>query len=350
MFKKIGLLLIVVGGIAAFVFKNEIGALLYSSGITTNKTTVDFYIKNAVTLEELADELVTKGVIEKKTAVLYLGNYKNLNENNIAVGRYLIAPSTSVRQILNGFKLNSLGNGNAEVEVEIVIPNSRFLEDVVARACEYIIADSANVVDTLFSTAFLQANNLTPETLPSIFVPDTYRLFYDSDAKNLVDRIMLEYSRFWNSSRIDKMEKSGLKSIDEVVTLASVVYSEQSKNNGEWPVIAGLYLNRINRGIPLQSDPTFKFCWGKKLDNVQRLLTIHSQIDCKYNTYLYKGLPPGPICVPPVACIDAVLNADKNKYIFMVAEPSYDGKHVFTTNYNDHLKHARIFQRWISQQ
>jgi UPF0755 protein len=145
-----------------------------------------------------------------------------------------------------------------------------------------------------------------------------------------------------------KLKKVGLKKPSEAVTLASVVYSEQGRVADEWPVIAGLYLNRINQGIKLQSDPTFKFCWGDKLDGVQRLLNVHRDIDCSYNTYKINGLPPGPICIPPTEVVDAVLNRDNNTYIFMMAKPDYSGRHDFTVQYADHERLAKIYQNWLA--
>jgi len=111
-----------------------------------------------------------------------------------------------------------------------------------------------------------------------------------------------------------------------------------------------LYLNRINQGIKLQSDPTFKFCWGDKLEGVQRLLNVHRDIDCPYNTYKINGLPPGPICIPPTEVVDAVLNRDKNNYIFMMAKPDYTGRHDFRLQYADHERLAKIYQNWLAQE
>jgi UPF0755 protein len=145
-----------------------------------------------------------------------------------------------------------------------------------------------------------------------------------------------------------KLKTVGLNAPSEAVTLASIVYSEQSRRAEEWPVIAGLYLNRIKQGVKLQSDPTFKFCWGDQLKGVQRLLAVHRDIDCAYNTYKIKGLPPGPIYLPPVGVVEAVLNPDKNDYIFMCAKPDYSGTHNFTASGAEHAKNATAFQNWLA--
>jgi UPF0755 protein len=157
-----------------------------------------------------------------------------------------------------------------------------------------------------------------------------------------------EFKNFWTPERMAKLNKVGLTAPSEAVTLASIVYSEQSKNAQEWPIIAGLYLNRIKQGIKLQSDPTFKFCWGDQLKGVQRLLAVHRDVDCPYNTYKIQGLPPGPIYLPPVGVVDAVLNATKHNYIFMCAKPDYSGTHNFTASGAEHIQNASAFQRWLA--
>ena len=157
-----------------------------------------------------------------------------------------------------------------------------------------------------------------------------------------------EFKEFWNSDRKAKLKSVGLESPSQAVTLASIVYSEQSINSDEWPIIAGLYLNRVNQGMKLQSDPTFKFCWGDKLKGVQRLLNVHREIDCPYNTYKIKGLPPGPICLPSPKVVDAVLNRSKVNYIFMCAKPDYTGRHNFAVSGAEHMRNADIFQKWLA--
>jgi UPF0755 protein len=175
-------------------------------------------------------------------------------------------------------------------------------------------------------------------------------MFYDTPAEEFVTRMEKQYVTFWNEDRISKLKKVGFDNPFEAVTLASIVYSEQSKNAEEWPIIAGLYLNRVNDGMKLQSDPTFKFCWGDELQGVQRLTYEHRERDCPYNTYIYKGLPPGPICIPPIEVVEAVLSPDKNDYLYMCAKPDYTGKHDFEKSYDAHKRNADKFSAWISKQ
>ena len=181
-----------------------------------------------------------------------------------------------------------------------------------------------------------------------MFLPNTYEMYYDTDEDEFLNRMAKEFKNYWTDSRKSQMKNIGLESPSQVVTLASIVYSEQSIVSEEWPIIAGLYLNRIHDGMRLQSDPTFKFCWGDKLKGVQRLLNIHREIDCEYNTYKIKGLPPGPICLPSTAVVDAVLNRAKHGYVYMCAKADYSHKHNFAVSGEEHMRNAKVFQRWLA--
>lgn len=348
MFKKvaiIGGILLVVGGIVAYP---KISLYLASRGTSKNTSTVDFFVKEKMTLEQLADALVSSNILSEKDAFLKVGEYKELNESNIALGKYRIEPSTQIRTLLNGFKLNAAGNGNGEVEVDVTFNNCRFMSDLASKVSEVLLVDSVALLKYLEDPNVHAKFGFSTEQFPAMFLPNTYKMYYDTDIETFTTRMAKEFKNFWTPERMVKLKKVGLKSPSECSTLASIIYSEQGKVADEWPVIAGLYLNRLNQGIRLQSDPTFKFCWGKQLDGVQRLLFIHRDIDCPYNTYKYDGLPPGPICMPPTEVLNAVLNRDDNNYIFMMAKPDFSGRHDFSVEYSTHEKLASIYQKWLS--
>lgn len=350
MFKKllIGALTLLI--VLAFAFKDLWLPLWYYQSATDNQKEISFFITENTSLEKLGDQLVEKGVLTNTNAFQTIAKYKKLDASKIALGKYLIQPGTNIRTLLNGFTLNAAGNGNAEVEVDVVIPNARFVADVVSRISTMLMIDSTALSNYLYSDTFFEKHQLTAESLPSIFIPNTYRSFYDVSVEQFMSRLMREYQAFWTEERLKKVKEIGLSNPAEAVTIASIVYSEQAKLSEEWPIIAGLYLNRVKNHIPLQSDPTFKFCWGKELDTVRRLLAVHRDIDCPYNTYKYAGIPPGPICIPPLKTVEAVLNREKNNYLFMVAQPGYEGRHYFSENYNDHLREAGRYQRWLSDE
>ncbi len=346
--KKIAIIAVLVVIAGAVIFRDKLALLWYATSTTDNSRSISFYIKEKTGLETLANNLLKAKLVGSVNAILVVGKHKRLNENKLALGKYVIQPGTSVRNLLNGFTLNGRGNGNAEVEVDVVVPNVRFLEDLGGKLAERTIIDSARFVQLIHSDSTLKKYGFSPEEFPAMFLPNTYKMYYDTDEQAFLTRMAQEFKTYWTAARKSQLKAVGLNSPSEAVTLASIVYSEQSRQKAEWPIIAGLYLNRINKGIPLQSDPTFKYCWGKQLDTVQRLLNVHRNIDCAYNTYKIQGLPPGPICIPPIGVVTAVLNPEKNDYIFMCAKPSYSGLHNFAVDYATHSANARVFQNWLA--
>lgn len=339
--------LVIVGGVLLYP---KISLFLSSRKKTANTEKVEFFISSPMDVKALASELSKLKIITNENALLKVAEYKGLNKENIALGKYIIEPNTEYRTILNGFTLNAAGNGNGEVEVDVTFNNCRDIYQMAGKVSSKLMMDSTDLVNYLESEGNLDKYGFTQEELPAMFLPNTYKMYYDTDEEQFVSRMAKEFKSFWTADRMAKMTKIGLNSPSEVVTLASIVYSEQSRNKEEWPIIAGLYLNRINQGIKLQSDPTFKFCWGDKLDGVQRMLNIHRDIVCAYNTYQIMGLPPGPICIPPSEVVDAVLNRNENKYIFMMAKPDYSGLHDFAVDYSTHLNYAKIYQNWLANE
>lgn len=352
MFKKSkrGIYLTVAASLLLIVFLVLLPKLLVLwSGMstTTNSENIAFLISSPTSPESLATQLEKEGLITDKEAFLKVASYKNLNKNRIAVGMYEIQPHTSFRTLLNGFTINSAGNGNAEIEVPVTFNNCKTIYQMAGKVTACLALDSSKLISHLLSGSTLSKYGFTVEQLPALFIPNTYKIYYDTDEKAFTQRMADEFKLFWTEARKAKMKAIGLNTPSEVTTLASIVYAEQSVNADEWPTIAGLYLNRVRTGMRLQSDPTFKFCWGDKLDGVQRLLAVHRNIVCPYNTYLVKGLPPGPINLPSTAVLDAVLNAPRVNYLYMCAKPDYSGRHNFAVSGAEHLRNAKVFQDWL---
>ncbi len=344
--------LIIVGGILAVVGLIVVApkAMIYLAGShkSLNSESQAFYLEGSMDLNQLAAELVQEKIIDDVKSFVSVGEYKNLTSKTIASGKYLIEPGTSYRTLLNGFTKNSNGNGNAEVEVEVTFNNCRDIYQMAAKVANSLALDSAKLISYLQSGTTLSKLGFTIEQLPALFIPDSYQMYWDTNEEMFVERMADEFKKFWTPERKNSLSKVGLKSPSQAVTLASIVYSEQSVNADEWPIIAGLYLNRVNQGVRLQSDPTFKFCWGDKLKGVQRLLAVHRDIECPYNTYKIKGLPPGPICLPSAKVVDAVLNRADVDYIYMCAKPDYSGRHNFAVSGADHMRNADAFQNWLA--
>jgi UPF0755 protein len=302
-------------------------------------------IDNRGSLEDIAADLKKAGVISDTDEFLSMAKSKELTIDKVEPGMYDFPAGTSYRDLLN-----SLRSGNFEVEVVVTFNNCKTIHDLCVKVSEAIMVDSTELENYITDQETLNKYGFTLEQVPALFMPNSYRMYYDTNKEAFLERMAKEFKNFWTPERMAQLKAVGLKSPSQAVTLASIVYGEQSKNESEWPIIARLYLNRLNTGMKLQSDPTFKFCWGDQLEGVQRLTYEHRNKDCPYNTYLYAGLPPGPISMPPTGVVEAVLNPDNNDYLYMCAQPNYDGLHNFAKDYADHAKYAAEFQKWLASE
>ena len=346
--------IIIIGIIATLVgiavATPKIMLFLAGNKTTDNGEKQTFFITKTISLQKLAEELKEKGIIKDMKGLISVGDFKGLNSNNIALGKYVIEPGVSYKNLLNGFTLNSNGNGNAEVEVQVTFNNCRDIYQMAGMVEKCIMVDSAKLVNYLTDAETLNKFGFTLEQLPALFMPNSYSMFYDTDEKQFVERMAQEFRNFWTPDRKNKLSKMGFTSPSQLATLASIVYSEQSIHSSEWSTIAGLYLNRLKKGMLLQSDPTFKFCWEEKLNGVERLLREHRSVDCAYNTYKVKGLPPGPICMTSEKVLDAVLNYQQHDYLFMCAKPDFSYTHNFESSDVQHMRNARKYQVWLANE
>ena len=251
-------------------------------------------------------------------------------------------------KITNGMRnldlVNMLRSGS-QVPVKVTFNNVRDIYQLAGRVGEQIEADSVDIANLMQDSIFLQKLGLTPATAGIIFLPNTYEFWWNTDAEAFVSRMFQEYVKFWNSDRLAKANALGFTK-EKVITLASIVEKESTKND-EKPKIAGVYINRIKKGWRLQADPTLIYAWNDY--TIKRVLNKHKQIDSPYNTYKYEGLPPGPICVPSIASIDAVLNYQKHNYIFFCAKEDFSGYHNFASTLRQHNNNARRFQRALNK-
>lgn len=339
---------LIIAAIALYKFYPKILLFWQQTEKTINEEEVAFYVRTGTTLDMLETDLIEAGILKEGSGFRNIADYKKLKDDNIGAGKYLIKKYYKISHLINGFKLNNLGNGNGEVEVQVTFNNCRDLQEMAGRVSKFIETDSLTLIKLLESNETMQRYGFDSKTFSAMFIPNTYNMFWDTDAEKFVNRMAEEFKRFWTPDRIEKASALNL-SQSKVVALASIVYAEQSLAKDEWPTIAGLYINRLKQGMKLQSDPTFKFCWGRELDANQRLYKKHREIDCPYNTYLYTGITPGPINIPPSACVDAVLNYQKHDYIYMCAQANNSGKHNFTNSYEQHQKNATAFQKWMDE-
>ena len=240
--------------------------------------------------------------------------------------------------------LRNLRSGR-QTPVRLVVPAVRTMGDMARRLSRQLAADSASLAAAFSDSALCATVDCSPATLPCIFVPETYEVLWTVSPDELVKRMKKESDKFWNASRKGKAEKQGL-SPQEVVTLASIV-DQETANDAEKPMVAGMYLNRLRQGMKLQADPTVKFALGDF--GLRRILHEHLTVDSPYNTYRNAGLPPGPIAVPQISSIDAVLNAVRHDYLYMCAKEDFSGTHNFAVTYEEHLANAARYTRALNE-
>lgn len=260
-------------------------------------------------------------------------------KDHIHTGRYEITPSTSALDLFIAVR------GHRTVPVTLVVPSTRTLSDLAKRLSCQLMIDSATLED--FFTDEKQCSRLgfTKESITAFFIPETYEIYWDASTDRLLEKLKNGYEQFWNDNRRRRAAEINLTPI-EVSVLASIVESETAVVE-EMPRVAGLYMNRLHRDMLLQSCPTVIFAIGDF--SIKRVLKNHLKTDSPYNTYIYKGLPPGPIRIPSVAAIDAVLNYEHHDFIFMCAKEDLSGTHDFASNSTEHQKNARKYQRALNQ-
>ena len=341
---------LIVLGICVFTILNidRIKGVFSEDTRTVNNVEVKLLFREAPSEDVLIQTLLDEGIIDSDQHVKKYISDNSVDPDNYAAGKYIILSGTQLSTLINGFQKNEFGHGNSEVKVNVVFNRCKTIEDIGMNIGKCILADSASIVEFIKSPATLDKYKFTEQQIPAMFLPKTYEMYFDTDAEAFVQFMAEQFKAFWTEERKEKINQVGLSYPSQVATVASIVYSEQSKMSEEWPTIASVYLNRIRKGMKLESDPTFKFCWGDELEGVERLLNVHKEIDCPYNTYIYAGIPPGPICVVPEEVIDAVLNPESTKYIFMCGKPGGSGHNFAVTN-AEHERNASAYRKWLKK-
>lgn len=318
---------------------------LHFSAIDLKEEQKLFYIPTGSTLDEMGAILDEEGILKGDKFSDYCAKLEFTTEK-IEPGKYQAKSGMKIKELIYALK-----NGNQEIkDVKVTFNNCKTIQDMAGKVAPNIEADSAEIVDYIFKPETMSHFGFKEASIVSLFLPDTYELGeWDVSAEEFVAFMADQYKAFWNdeaSGRKAKLAELKL-SQSEVATLASIIESEQGVFQQEWGVIAGLYLNRVRDNWKLQSDPTAKYCWGDELNGVQRLLTEHMKKDCPYNTYIYPGLPPGPIRMPSKKALDAVLNAEKHNYYYMCARPDNSGLHNFASTLSEHNNNARLFWKYM---
>ena len=292
--------------------------------------------------DDTAEEII--GKIEKAAKPKNIQGFRLLAwHNNLdkqkRTGKYAIKDGDNMHGLYR--RLVS----NQQTPVKVTVPATRTIEQLVGSVCKQLMMDSLELVEFTNSKPYYTRLGYSEETLPSLFLPNTYEVYWNISPERFMIRLMKERRNFWNDGRKAKAAAIGL-TIEEVATLASIV-DEETNNDAEKPIVAGLYINRLKRGMLLQADPTVKYALGDFAR--KRILKADLEIDSPYNTYRYKGLPPGPIRIPTLQAIESVLNYTKHNYIYMCAKEDFSGKHNFATTLAQHNANARRYQQALNK-
>ena len=257
----------------------------------------------------------------------------------LKTGRYAIKPTDNMRYL---HRRLSMGY---QTPIKLTIGSVRTLDRMARNVSRQLMIDSTEVATLLNDTAYIREIGYTKETLPALFIPNTYEVYWDMSAEDFMARMQKEHKAYWNEKRMKQAEAIGLTPI-EVATLASIV-EEETANQAEKPMVAGLYINRLKKGMLLQADPTVKFSLQEF--GLKRILFKHLEVDSPYNTYKYAGLPPGPIRVPSYQGLESVLNYTKHNYIYMCAKEDFSGTHNFAVTSAQHAANARKYQQALNR-
>lgn len=274
----------------------------------------------------------------KNTAFDLYASRLNL-DTRLKAGHYIIKQGQSVISVVRMFVLGE------QAPVNLVIGEARTLPQLAGRLSKQIMADSTALLSALRNSELKAKYGYKKDSIIAMFVPNTYQVYWTITPEQLLERMNREYNAFWNRDREAKLAATKLTKY-QAMTLASIVY-EETKNRGEMPKIAGVYINRLRKKMPLQACPTVKYAMGDF--TLTRILYKHLRYDSPFNTYRNAGLPPAPICIPSIAAIDAVLNYDKNNYLYFCAKPEFDGTHNFARTLREHNANSRRYNEALKR-
>ncbi|MBI1224837.1 MAG: endolytic transglycosylase MltG [Bacteroidetes bacterium] len=319
------LAVVVIGGYLAwsFFFKPNVPATLAKKYLL---------LPTGAKLDQVVDSLKAGGFLTDEKSFRTMADRMSFTGRS---GRFEIKPSMSSYALVK-----FLRNGR-QSPVKVILVNERLTEDIAAKVAKSIEPDSQQLVTLLNDTTYLDSLGFTPATLLSLFIPNTYEFYWNTSPRKFMERMKKEYDRFWAANDRDAKARALGLSREEVYTVASIVERE-TNNNGEKPRLAGVYLNRVEQDWPLQADPTLVFA---SRDWESRDLAKYKTLDSPYNTYLYPGLPPGPISMASIPSLDAVLNREKHNYMFFVAKGDGSGTHMFAETYDAHKLNIEIYKR-----
>lgn len=340
--KRILLIIVLAGVVAAGIFSYYIYKTVFLPNTAFQNDTAYIFVSSDRSYTEVRNQL--------KDLLLDIESFDKVAQKkgyvqNVRPGKYQIKKGMS-----NNDLVNSLRSRN--IPIRISFNNQETLERLAGRISEQIEADSISLIKAMKDETYLLNNGFNDETALAMYIPNTYEFYWNSSAETFRNRMLTEYNNFWNESRREKAAKQNLSPL-QVMNLAAIVQKETAMAD-ERPRVAGVYLNRLRIGMLLQADPTVIFAIKKQTGNfdtiIRRVLFRDLEIDSPYNTYKYPGIPPGPIAMPDISSIDAVLNPEKHNYFYFVANVSNPGYHLFAQTLSQHNRNRQQYINWINSQ
>jgi len=340
--KRILLLIVIIGLIGGGAFAYYVYQAVFSPNTTFETETKTLFIHSGTTFPEL--QKLIHPLLKNPSSFDKIASKKGYAQN-IKAGKYILKKGANNNDLVNLLR-------SRNTPIQLSFNNQERLENLAGRIAPQIEADSLSLIKAFKESSFVNENGFTAENALAMYVPNKYEFFWNTSAEQFRSRMLKEYNRFWNAKRKEKAKSIGL-SATEVITIASIVQKETAKVD-ERPRVAGVYMNRYINGWKLDADPTVIYAIKKHRNDwdlvIKRVLYKDLELDSPYNTYKYKSLPPGPIAMPDISSIDAVLNYEKHEYYFFVANVENFGYHKFAKTLAQHNKNRKQYVNWINKQ
>jgi len=330
---RISMLVVFLGLVVMVLVVYNLYSRIFIPNVTLDAEHALFYIPTGSDFEFVIDNLEEDGIIDDRKSFRWVAIRKGY-DRNVRPGRYKVPDGVSNNELVN------LIRSGKQDPVMVVFNHVRTLDHLAGKVSGYLEPDSADFADWFAREDLPAEYGFDMASFPSMFIPNTYEFYWNTSPEEFTGRMQREYEKFWQGERDRKVKRMEM-SRSEVSTLASIV-DEETLFDDENRRVAGVYINRLERGIPLQADPTLRFALGDF--TVKRIVNAYKQIDSPYNTYKYRGLPPGPISIPSVASIDAVLDYENHNYYYFCARADFSGYHAFARTLSEHNRNARKYQ------
>jgi len=339
LFTKIVIIIAFVGFCIGIGFLINTLKKVYSPNVEiSGQTKAYINIHTGSNLSDVCKSLYDNSYIINRKSFEWMAKRMKYAEH-VKPGRYKLKQGMSNKELIE-----LLRSGKQE-PVRFSINNIRLKSQLAGLAGRNLEADSTQLLNLLNDENFLSHLGFNRNTIISVFLPNTYEIYWNTNAESFVKRMKREYDKFWNTEKLEKAKSIGFSPV-EIITIASIV-DEESNLSSEFPVLAGVYINRLKRDMPLQADPTVKFAMGNFM--LKRVLLKYLDYDSPYNTYKYKGLPPGPICIPSIKAINSVLNYERHSYLYFCAKSDFSGAHVFAKTLSQHNLNAEAYQKALNK-